>query len=175
MDAFAVSLCKGLGMRKINWKEAAIIAFLFGGFQALMPFAGWAFGSYFGEYIIDYDHWIAFALLSIIGMKMIIDSQKTDDDLQSAGAAFKLSEVIVLAFATSVDALAVGITLAFLGVPILSASLIIGITTFCICISGVAAGNKFGVKFKTKAEILGGAMLIIIGLKILLEHLAVLP
>jgi putative Mn2+ efflux pump MntP len=182
MDAFAVSVCKGLKMRRLNKKNAAVIGLFFGGFQAIMPLIGWLLGKQFEKYITSFDHWIAFVLLAFIGGKMAIEAIKGDDDEQnddggnktSDGEKLDLKELTMLAVATSIDALAVGITFAFLKVNILTAISIIGVTTFVLSIIGVAVGNKFGMKYKSKAEIVGGIVLILIGLKILLEHLGIL-
>lgn len=175
MDAFAVSICKGLGMSKLNKKQAAVIALYFGGFQALMPLIGWLLGIRFQQYITSVDHWVAFILLAIIGGKMIYEAVKgEEEEIEVKDAPLDHKELVVLAIATSIDALAVGITFAFLDTPILPAIAIIGITTFIISAIGVAAGNFFGSKYKNKAEIAGGLILILIGLKILLEHLGVL-
>lgn len=175
MDAFAVSICKGLGMSKLNKKQAVVIALYFGGFQALMPLIGWLLGIRFQQYITAVDHWIAFILLAIIGGKMIYEAVKgEEEEIEVKDAPLDHKELVVLAIATSIDALAVGITFAFLDTPILPAIAIIGITTFIISAIGVAAGNFFGSKYKNKAEIAGGLILILIGLKILLEHLGVL-
>ena len=168
MDAFAVSVCKGLGMEKINKKHAFLIGLYFGGFQALMPFLGWALGIRFQKYITSVDHWIAFFLLLFIGGKMVIEAVR-DKDVQEIGA-----KDLPLAVATSIDALAVGITFAFLNVSIMEACLIIGCTTFVLSVIGVVVGNFFGTRYKRKAEIAGGVILILIGLKILLEHLGII-
>ena len=148
MDAFAVSICKGLGMRKVNKKQALVIGLFFGGFQALMPFVGWLLGSQFEKYITSIDHWIAFILLGIIGGKMIVESvkpDKEDDEVKEMDAPLDLKEMFVLAVATSIDALAVGITFAFLDYPIVEAITIIGISTFFISIGGVYVGNFFEI------------------------------
>ncbi len=172
MDAFAAALCKGLNMPKLNKKFALIIATFFGVFQALMPLIGWILGKQFEKYITGVDHWIAFGLLAIIGGKMIIDVIKDDErDSCSCSAKLNIKEIFFLAIATSIDALAIGITFAFLKVNILYAILLIGVTTFSLSLVGVFIGHRFGAKFKSKAEIAGGAVLILIGLKILLEHL----
>ena len=175
MDAFAVAVCKGLCMRKINYKHSAIICFFMGFFQALMPTIGWLLGTRFQRYITEFDHWIAFVLLAFIGGKMIYECV-TDNDEQSCKveSILDLREVVVLAVATSIDALAAGITLAFLNVNIIASISLIGIITFCICFCGVFIGNKFGVKYKSKAEITGGVVLILLGVKILLEHLGII-
>jgi len=172
MDAFAVSLCKGLNMRKINYKHASVIALFFGGFQALMPFIGWLLGKQFERFITAYDHWIAFGLLLIIGGKMIIDVIKGGEDEETKGGEkLDIKELFVLAVATSIDALAVGVSFAFLQVEIVPAITIIGITTFCLSFIGVAIGNRFGMKFKDKAQLAGGIVLVLIGIKILVEGL----
>lgn len=168
MDAFAVSVCKGLSMLKMKWKNAIIIALYFGIFQALMPFIGYIMGKNLSGVIINIDHFIAFILLIAIGINMIIESFKTgekeDDDI-----SFK--KMIVLAIATSIDALAVGFTLACLRVEIYTPIISIGIITFILSLIGVKIGNMFGEKYKGKSEILGGGILILIAFKILLEHI----
>lgn len=176
MDAFAVSICKGLNMKKINYKHALIIGGFFGGFQALMPFLGWALGSKFEQYIESVDHWIAFILLAFIGGKMVYESIKGGDDDEESSHQDKLDikELFMLAVATSIDALAVGVTFAFLEVSILPSITLIGITTFVISVGGVVIGNRFGSKYKNKAEIAGGMILILIGLKILIEGVGIL-
>lgn len=173
MDAFAVSICKGLAMRKVNKKQAVVIGLFFGGFQALMPFIGWLLGSQFESYITSIDHWIAFILLGFIGGKMIVEALKPEEtvEIKEMDAPLDLKEMLLLAVATSIDALAVGITLAFLDYPIVEAISIIGITTFCISVGGVYVGNFFGNKYKNKAEFAGGLILVIIGLRILFSHL----
>ena len=175
MDAFAVSICKGLSMKKISYKYSLIIAAFFGVFQAAMPLIGWLVSVSFEKYIKSVDHWIAFGLLAIIGIKMIIDAirerKKGDEE---AEFIFSFVELLLLAVATSIDALAVGISFAFLSINIWIAILIIGCTTFVISFAGVLIGNFFGSKFKTGAEIAGGIILILIGVKILLEHLGII-
>lgn len=175
MDAFAVSICKGLTMKKVKKKDVFVIALFFGGFQALMPFIGWVLGRGFESYITSIDHWIAFILLGIIGGKMLLDGIKGDDE-EEGNAEFKLNvkELFMLAIATSIDALAVGITFAFLNYPIVECISLIGCTTFVISFIGIYIGHVFGSKYEHKAEIAGGIILIIIGLKILLEHLGIL-
>ncbi len=176
MDAFAVAMCKGLSMRRINYGHAVIIALSFGVFQALMPLMGWALGIQFSTYIERFDHWIAFVLLSFIGVKMIKEAFG-EDDCDKNGckiSSFDIKELIILSVATSIDALAAGISFACLNVAILPSCGAIGLTTFVICIAGVLLGNKFGAKYKSKAEIFGGVVLILIGLKILFEHLGIL-
>lgn len=172
MDAFAISICKGLSMKKINVKNIIIIALYFGIFQAAMPAIGYFIGSAFSSLVQKIDHWIAFALLAIIGVNMIKDS--TDDELEKRNDKVDLKTMIILAIATSIDALAVGITFAFFEVNLLVAIIIIGLITFALSILGVIIGNKFGDRFQNKAELIGGIILIIIGLKILLEHLGIL-
>ena len=176
MDAFAVSVCKGLAMRKVNKKQALVIGLFFGGFQALMPFIGWALGTRFESYITNIDHWIAFILLVFIGGKMVMEAVKPeeDDEIRQMDPPLDLKELLMLAIATSIDALAVGITFAFLQYPIVESITIIGLTTFFISIGGVYVGNFFGNKYKKKAEIIGGIILILIGVKILLEHLGII-
>ena len=173
MDAFAVSVCKGLGMKKINYARALIVALFFGGFQALMPLIGWILGIQFESYIKSYDHWITFGLLAFIGGKMIVDAIREGDSCPTAGK-FDIKELLILAIATSIDALAVGVSFAFNEVNIAAAMAIIGVTTLVICLFGVIIGNKFGARYKSKATLVGGAILILIGLKILLEHLGVI-
>lgn len=177
MDAFAVSICKGLSMRKVNKKQCLVIGLFFGGFQALMPFIGWVLGSQFEQYITSIDHWIAFILLGFIGGKMVVEAIREKDEVvevEKMDPPLDLKEMFILAIATSIDALAVGITFAFLQVPIVEAVSIIGITTFVISVIGVYVGNFFGNRYKKKAELAGGMILILIGLKILLEHLGIL-
>lgn len=172
MDAFAVSICKGLSMKKMEWKKAIVIALYFGIFQALMPVIGFLLGVGFEEKITSIDHWIAFGLLSIIGINMIREAFDNKEDEENDSVDFK--SMIVLAVATSIDALAVGVTFAFLRVNVILAVAIIGIVTFIISICGVKIGNVFGDKYESKAEIAGGLILILLGLKILLEHLGIL-
>ena len=177
MDAFAVSVCKGLGMRKLNKKQALIIGLYFGGFQALMPFVGWLLGSQFQKYITSIDHWIAFILLGFIGGKMMIEAVREwneEEVVDVMDSPIDHKNMLVLAVATSIDALTVGITFAFLGTPIVEAITIIGITTMVISIAGVVVGNFFGSRYKSKAEFIGGLILVLLGLKILLEHLGIL-
>lgn len=172
MDAFAVAVCKGLEMVKINYKRTFLIALFFGGFQALMPLAGYLLGVQFENYITSIDHWIAFVLLAVIGGKMIFEAFKKDNEKDSSrGESFSIKELFMLAVATSIDALAVGITFAFLGVNIAVSVSLIGVTTFILSGAGVFIGHKFGEKYKDKASLAGGVILILIGLKILLEHL----
>ena len=177
MDAFAASVCKGLCMKGFSSKQGTIIALFFGGFQALMPFLGFYLGKSFGKYVAEYDHWVAFLLLLYIGGKMLYDTLTSGDEKVVCPVDGKLNikEILILAVATSIDAFAVGITLAFYKtVNIYASILIIGITTFVISFGGVAIGYKFGTKFKKKAEVFGGVILVLIGLKILLEGLGVM-
>ncbi len=211
-DAFAVALCQGITMKKFDWKHALIVGLFFGGFQALMPFLGWALGKQFEAYITKFDHWIAFVLLSFIGGKMIIEAVKSSIESKAgkataadrsnvtprAGTAAaptaedtaaptaettaapapkkaNLKELTILAVATSIDALAVGISFAFLQVRIVPSVSLIGTTTLALSVLGVFIGFRFGTRFKEKAELAGGIVLCLIGLKILLEHLGVLP
>ena len=176
MDAFAVSVCKGLGMQRVNKKQMLVIGLYFGGFQALMPLIGWALGIRFQEYITSMAHWVAFVLLIIIGGKMIVEAIRDKDEVEIREKDLPLNhkELLLLAVATSIDALAVGITFAFLGTPIIEAISIIGCTTLGLSMLGVVIGNFFGTLYKKKAEIAGGVILILIGLKILLEGLGVL-
>lgn len=176
MDAFAVSICKGLGMKKVNLKVAFVLALFFGGFQALMPLIGWALGSQFLWLISPIDHWIAFVLLAVIGGKMLweaLHDEEGEDDGKPADK-IDLGEFFILAVATSIDALAVGISFAALAVDIVPSILIIGVVTFCFTIAGVFVGNFFGSRYEKPASIVGGVVLILIGLKILLEHLGIL-
>lgn len=176
MDAFAVSICKGLAMRKVNKKQAVVIGLFFGGFQALMPFLGWLLGSQFERYITSIDHWIAFILLGVIGGKMMMEAVKKEEaeEIKQMDPPLDLKEMFLLAVATSIDALAVGITFAFLQYPIVEAISVIGMTTFAISIGGVYVGNFFGNKYKSKAEFVGGLILVLIGLRILLTHLGII-
>ena len=177
MDAFAVSICKGLAMKKVNKKQAVVIGLYFGGFQALMPLVSWLLGVRFQKYITSIDHWIAFILLVFIGGKMILEAVRDTEveEVVEKDPPLKHKEMLLLAVATSIDALAVGITFAFLDTPIIEAIAIIGCTTFFLSILGVVVGNFFGTRYKKKAEIAGGTILVLIGLKILLEHLGLLP
>ncbi len=177
MDAFAVSLCKGLTMKKLDYGKGTVIAFFFGLFQGIMPLLGWFLGKQFEQHIVAFDHWIAFVLLAYIGARMIYDALKSKDEpVEACPVDQKINyrELLVLSVATSIDALAVGISFAFFQMPILPAVGLIAIITFVLCFAGVILGNRFGVKYKTKAEVAGGIVLILIGLKILLEHLGIL-
>lgn len=174
-DAFSVAVCKGLNMRRLNLKHGYIIALFFGGFQAVMPLIGYLLGTNFASYIEQFDHWIAFVLLGFIGGKMAIEAiRDKDDDEEEKTDVLKIGELTVMAIATSIDALAVGITFAFLKVNILLSVLLIGVTTFALSLAGVLLGNKFGAKYKSKAELAGGIILVLIGVKILLEHLGII-
>ena len=177
MDAFAVAVCKGLCMKKLNYKHSFVIALFFGGFQALMPLIGFYLGTFFESYITKVDHWIAFLLLCYIGGKMLYDTFTSDDEEIVCPVVSKLDlkELFLLATATSIDALAVGITFSFYKNTNIFANIsVIGLTTFVIALAGVAIGNKFGTRFKKKAEVAGGVILVLIGLKILLEGLGIL-
>ena len=171
MDAFAVSVCKGLSVNRLEKKHAAIVGLYFGGFQFLMPVIGYLLGSRFESLITSVDHWIAFALLLVIGGNMIKESfgeaEKLNDD-------FGFKTMVLLAVATSIDALAVGITFAFLQVRIVPAASLIGVTTFSLSALGIYIGHRFGARYKARAERVGGVILILIGVKILLEHLGVI-
>ena len=173
MDAFAVSICKGLSITKITWKHSVIAGLYFGGFQAAMPVIGYLLGSSFKNYIENLDHWIAFGLLLIIGGNMIREAFSKDED--EFDGSFSLKSMFPLAIATSIDALAVGVTFALLpNVKIVPAISFIGVITFTLAAAGVKIGNIFGEKYKSKAEFVGGVVLIIMGIKILLEHTGVI-
>lgn len=174
MDAFAVSICKGLSMQKIDKKYTLCIGLFFGGFQALMPLTGYLLGSKFSGYIERFDHWIAFVLLALIGFNMIKESREEEEEEEKPYAGVNFKELLILAVATSIDALAVGVSFAFLGVRIAPAVTLIGCTTFVLTLVGVWVGNLFGSRYKSRAELTGGIILILIGVKILLEHLGVL-
>lgn len=173
MDAFAVSIGKGLSVTKIKLSHALKVGLWFGGFQALMPLIGYLLGSTFAEIVSAFDHWIAFALLVLIGGNMIKESLEKDDECdcnKKHKNNFAIATMFTLAVATSIDALAIGVTFAFLKVAIIPAIITIGITTFLFSIAGLKIGNIFGCKYKSQAELFGGVILILIGLKILLEH-----
>lgn len=221
MDAFAVAVCKGLAMKRVNYRHALVIALMFGGFQALMPFVGWALGTQFEQYITPVDHWIAFVLLAFIGGKMLWEALRGEAGAGDGAAAegearaeaagtssggtvgagteaagtsgagatgdfgaaqatgeakerLDMRELVLMAIATSIDALAVGITFAFLQVDIVPAVALIGATTFVLSLGGVVLGNQFGARFEKPASVVGGVVLILIGLKILLEHLGII-
>lgn len=173
MDAFAVSVCKGLSMKKITIGKMAVVGLWFGGFQALMPLLGYFLGSTFEQYIKAVDHWVAFVLLALIGGNMIREALSEDDD-DGADASLAFKPMLLMAIATSIDALAVGITFACLSVNIIPAVSFIGTTTFILSAAGVKIGSIFGDKWKSKAELAGGVILILIGTKILLEHLGII-
>lgn len=175
MDAFAVSVCKGLATKKVLWKHYLIVGAWFGGFQALMPAIGYFIGGAFYKYIEAVDHWVAFALLAIIGGNMI--KEALSDDEEDANDSFGLKTMFIMAVATSIDALAVGITFTCLQLTLTQlvfAVAAIGITTFILSGIGVKVGNVFGAKYKSKAELVGGVILILLGLKILLEGLGII-
>ena len=177
MDAFAVSVCKGLSVKKAGVKHALTVGVYFGGFQALMPLLGWVLGSQFSGYIQQYDHWVAFILLLLIGGNMIREALSGEEDEAedtATGGRLDHKKLFLMAIATSIDALAVGVTFAFLETPILSAVSLIGVTTFCISVAGVAVGCWFGARYKQRSEITGGVILVLLGCKILLEHLGLL-
>lgn len=170
MDAFAVSICKGLAMKKTGIKECAIVGLWFGGFQAAMPLIGYFLGKAFEKYITSLDHWIAFILLGLIGAMMIKESFEKDED--EADASLSVKTMVVMAIATSIDALAIGISFGVLpDVNITLAVALIGIITLALCMVGVKVGNIFGAKYKSKAEFAGGVILVLLGTKILIEHL----
>ncbi|WP_315115002.1 manganese efflux pump MntP family protein [uncultured Clostridium sp.] len=170
MDAFAVSITNGVTLQEVHIKDALKIAGYFGIFQALMPLLGWLVGINFQNYITKFDHWIAFLLLAFIGGKMIYETLKSDDDCQTEKAELCNKTLFILAIATSIDALAVGVSFAFFEVSIIQSILIIGIVTFIICFMGVYLGKKFGCLLKKNAELIGGIVLMMIGFKIFAEH-----
>lgn len=172
MDAFAVSICKGLSLQKTTWKNMATAGLWFGGFQALMPLIGYLLANLFSGFVENYTAWIAFILLAWIGGKMVWDSFHEDED--SLDGSMSAGSMFVLALATSIDALAVGVTFAFLNVNIWTSILLIGLTTFLFSAIGVKIGSVFGAKYRSKATLAGGIVLILIGLKILLEGLGIL-
>lgn len=188
MDAFAVSICKGLALPKINLKSSVIVGLWFGFFQGFMPLIGYLLGVNFRQYIVSIDHWIAFVLLAFIGGNMIKEALSKDDEEEALGAESEycvasednMKEILgaksmfLLAIATSIDALAMGVTFAFLNVNIVPAVCFIGIVTFSFSAVGVKIGNVFGLKYKSKAEIAGGIILILLGCKILIEHLGII-
>ena len=171
MDAFAVSICKGLAMDRVTLKKACIPGLWFGGFQGAMPLLGWLLGSRFTSYITSVDHWIAFVLLGILGFNMLREAKNGEAEEADASLGFRV--MLAMAVATSIDALAVGITFAFLEVNIPPAVSFIALVTFLFSAVGVKIGSLFGTRFKAKAEALGGIILILLGVKILLEHLGV--
>lgn len=172
MDAFAVAVCKGLAMKKMSWKNAVIVGLWFGTFQALMPVIGYFLGVSFADRIKSVDHWIAFVLLALIGGNMIREAFGKEEERASADLDVKT--MFIMAVATSIDALAVGVTFAFLDQNMPLAVSLIGVTTFMLSMLGVKVGNLFGVKYKSKAEFIGGLILILLGAKILLEHLGII-
>lgn len=170
MDAFAVSLCKGFSVKRLQLKHYLITGIYFGGFQALMPALGYLIGIAFTSFVASIDHWIAFILLGIIGVKMIKESLE-DEKCDSNANQFSFKIMIALAIATSIDALAVGISFAFLSVDLIGALFLIGLITFIFCALALKIGNKFGIYLKNKAEFFGGVILIVLGVKILITHL----
>lgn len=172
MDAFAVSVCKGLSLGKVNLKHMLTAGVWFGAFQAIMPLMGYLLGTKFASLVDFYDHWIAFALLLIIGVNMIHEAFGGEDEQVSASMGVKT--MFLMAVATSIDALAVGVTFAFLEVNIIPAVVFIGLVTFILSASGVKVGSIFGYKYKNKAEICGGVILILLGIKILLDGLGII-
>lgn len=174
MDAFAVAICKGLSMRKISIRNAGIVGLYFGIFQAGMPLIGYYLGVQFQDKITTIDHWIAFVLLGFIGISMISESRNNTENCEDNNCSLNFKSMSVLAVATSIDALAVGVTFAFLQVNIVPAVSFIGIVTFSLSMTGVKIGNVFGTKYKSKAEFLGGLILVCMGIKILLEHVGII-
>lgn len=176
MDAFAVAVCKGLNMRKLDYKQTALIALFFGGFQAGMPLIGWFIGSRFAHYIESIDHWVTFVLLAIIGGKMIWESFKGEDECECCESKLDLKELTALAIATSIDALAVGVAFAleYEKNQVFVAVTLIGVITAALSAVGVFIGHKFGVKYKNKAEFAGGLVLVLMGVKFLLEGLGII-
>ncbi len=175
MDAFSVAVCKGLNAKKKDYKQALLIALFFGGFQMLMPILGWLVGSRFENYIKHIDHWIAFLLLGFIGGKMIYEALRAGKKAAACCAReLNIKELLALSVATSIDALAAGLGFALLGVGILRAASVIGLTTFAISYIGVIIGCSLGTKIKQKAEIVGGSVLVVLGFKILFEHVGIL-
>lgn len=173
MDAFAVAICKGLKMKVIDLKQSFVIALFFGGFQAIMPLIGYALSVNFVDYINKYSHWVALVLLLIIGVNMIRESFESECE-ECGCSALDIKELFMLAIATSIDALAVGVTFGTMGdkmeLSIWTSIILIGITTFVISLSGVVIGNIFGAKYKSKSELAGGIILIFIGIKVVIEH-----
>ncbi|MBQ5931286.1 MAG: manganese efflux pump [Tidjanibacter sp.] len=174
MDAFSVAICKGLSMPRATAAKCSVVGLWFGGFQALMPIVGYFLGVGFRHTIESFDHWLAFGLLAIIGINMIRESMEKEEENNSCGCCstneLSARKMFPMAVATSIDALAVGVSFAFLAVDIWTSALAIGVTTFVLSFVGVKVGNIFGAKYKSKAELAGGIILILIGLKILLEH-----
>ena len=174
MDAFAVAMCKGLSMNKIDLKKASYIGIFFGLFQGIMPIIGYFLGIKFQSKIVKIDHWIAFVLLFVIGINMIKEIWEKEDYKNNEKENLSFKNMIILSVATSIDALAVGITFAFLKCNIFISALTIGIITFVISLIGVKMGNMFGAKYENKSKLIGGSILIILGFKILLEHLNII-
>lgn len=172
MDAFAIAICKGLSIRTLRKRDAALVGLYFGAAQAIMPAIGYFVGAAFADLVTKIDHWIAFLLLGFIGLNMIRESLKKDEE--ECDPSLRFRDMLPLAIATSIDALTIGISFAFLRVDIVPAVSFIGVTTFLLSIVGVFLGHVFGSRFKSKAEFFGGAVLILLGLKILLEHLGIL-
>lgn len=172
-DAFAVALGKGLHMRQLNYRHAAIIAVTFALFQVVMPLLGWFIGTQFQQFITEVDHWVAFALLALIGGKMLWDAIRGGEDDDEDDDRLRVRQLLLLALATSIDALAVGVSFAFLDVSIVQALIVIGITTLVLTFVGVLVGHRAGLRFRGPAEIVGGVILILIGVKILFDHLGV--
>jgi len=172
MDAFAVSVCKGLAMKKMSWKKAIIIGLYFGIFQAVMPVIGYFLGTTFEKFITNVDHWVAFILLVGIGINMV--KEAFDKESENRNDNVDVKTMLVLSIATSIDALAIGITFACLKIHIVMPVITIGLITFIISVIGVKIGNRFGDKYEKKAEIMGGVILILLGIKILLEHLGII-
>ncbi|MBR2332794.1 MAG: manganese efflux pump [Rikenellaceae bacterium] len=170
MDAFAVSVCKGLAVGRVRASHALKVGVWFGGFQALMPLVGYALGVSFAQVVEQFDHWIAFVLLSIIGINMIREAREGDSCGSNSDFSWRI--MLAMAVATSIDALAVGVSFAFLRVDVVWAVVTIGVITFLLSIVGLLLGNRFGCRFKSKAEIIGGAILVAMGVKILIEHLS---
>ncbi len=173
MDAFAVAVCKGLALKQVKPAQMALVGLWFGGFQALMPVVGYFVGVQFKDAITAIDHWIAFVLLAIIGGNMIREAFSREEEEADASLSFK--KMLPLAVATSIDALAVGVSFAFLDVQIGIAASFIGVVTFLLSAAGVKVGSLFGAKYKQRAELVGGVILVLLGVKILLEHLGFLP
>ena len=171
-DAFAVALGKGLHMRRLDYRHTLVIALTFGLFQAVMPLIGWLLGTQLEQYITVFDHWIAFGLLAIIGGKMLWDAFRGGEDEEKDDDRLRLRQLLLLAVATSIDALAVGISFAFLAVPIVESVVIIGVTTTVLTFAGVLLGHRVGLRWRGPAEIVGGVILILIGTRILFDHLA---
>lgn len=174
MDAFAVSVCKGLAMKKCTWKKGTLAGLYFGGFQALMPLIGYVLGVQFKDVITSVDHWIAFILLGIIGVNMLREAMGGCNECEEEDDSMDVRTMLGLSVATSIDALAVGVTFAFLQVDIVWAVSFIGVITFTLSVAGVKIGNIFGTRYKAKAEFAGGLILVLMGVKILLEHLGIL-